>query len=79
MENEKPVEKPKKLSRQRIWQNKRLAEGKCVRCGAARNLYAQRCDACQAIETQRAREKIGFKEWKAGSRGRKPNIHKVTE
>jgi hypothetical protein len=78
MENENPLEKTKKLSRQRRWQNKRLAEGKCVRCGAARNLYAQRCDVCQAIETQRAREKIGFNEWKSGSRGRKPNIHKDT-
>lgn len=64
----------KKLSRQRQWQNKRLAAGCCVRCGAARNLYAQRCDACQRKETERARAKTGFKPWKAGGRGRKPII-----
>lgn len=62
----------KKLSRQRLWQNKRLADGCCVRCGAKRNLYAQRCDECQRKETARAREKTGFKPWKAGGRGRKP-------
>lgn len=62
----------KKLSRQRIWQKKMLANGCCVRCGAKRNLYAQRCDSCQAKETARAREKAGSKPWKAGGRGRKP-------
>ena len=67
----------KKLSRQRIWQNKRLAEGKCVRCGQPRNLYAQRCDACQNKETARAREKTGFKAWKAGGRGRQPMNNNV--
>ena len=60
------------LSRQRRWQNRRLAEGCCVRCGVKRNLYSQRCDDCQKRETERAREKNKCSAWKAGGRGRKP-------
>jgi len=67
----------KKPSRQRRWQNKRLADGKCVRCGASRTLYAQRCDECQAEETKRSREKNGCGEWKAGGRGRKPKCNQI--
>jgi len=78
MSNE-PVDQKPRISRQRLWQAKRLAEGRCVRCGKPRNLYAQRCDACQAIETQRIREKNQCKAWKAGGRGRKPkNCAEIT-
>lgn len=71
MSNEIVVE-VQKPSRQRLWQAKRLAEGKCVRCGKPRNLYKHRCDECQRAETQRTRERNNCKEWKAGGRGRKP-------
>lgn len=76
-DNEIVVEQPQQLSRQRRWQNKRLAEGRCVRCGAMRNLYSQRCDDCQTRETVRAREKNKCKAWKAGSRGRKPKAEQL--
>lgn len=77
MKDENPPKNPKKLSRQRLWQNKRLAQGCCVRCGKPRNLYAQRCDDCQQRETERARKKNGCHEWKAGGRGRTPNSHQI--
>jgi hypothetical protein len=43
-----------------------------VCCGAKRNLYSQRCDACQTQETERARNRNRCNPWKAGGRGRKP-------
>lgn len=61
-----------KMTRQRRWQNKRLAEGNCVCCGNKRNLYSQRCDPCQTLETARARNRNRCNAWKAGGRGRKP-------
>lgn len=66
-----------KMTRQRRWQNKRLAEGKCVCCGAKRNLYSQRCDACQTQETERARNRNRCNPWKAGGRGRKPKKESI--
>lgn len=79
MNNEILVPEAKPLSRQRKWQNRRLAEGRCVRCGQKRNLYAQRCDSCQSKETERAREKNECREWRTGSRGRRPKTHSETE
>jgi hypothetical protein len=66
-----------KMTRQRRWQNKRLSEGKCVCCGAKRNLYSQRCDACQTQETERARNRNRCNPWKAGGRGRKPKAEAI--
>ncbi len=35
-------------SRQREWQLKQVAAGKCKQCGKPRNLYAAYCDDCEA-------------------------------
>lgn len=69
---EKPGQNRPTLSRQRRWQIARLAAGLCVRCGSPRKHYSQRCDECQKSETNRAREKTGFRPWRQGGRGRKP-------
>ena len=35
------------ISRQRLWQLERVAEGKCQRDGKPRNRYATLCDGCE--------------------------------
>ena len=34
------------MSKQREWQRRMIAEGKCMSCAAPRNLYAAYCDDC---------------------------------
>ena len=46
----------KPVSRQRAWQQRKLAEGKCQRCGRKRRSYKWRCDACQKKVREAARK-----------------------
>lgn len=60
------------LSRQRLWQLKRIAEGKCPQCGVAKEAKTFLCPKCAKANAIRNREKSGFKPWKEGSKGRRP-------
>jgi len=46
----------KQLSRQRCWQKKMVAAGRCQTCGGPRNLYKQHCDFHGAQIGQRVRQ-----------------------
>ncbi len=49
--------KEKTLSRQRRWQIKMLADGRCTLCGKTRKRYTHRCDDCQTKWQTRQNEK----------------------
>jgi len=59
-------------SRQYEWSQKRVSEGKCANCGAPRNLYTTRCDACELVARRGIRKRLGNRPWKKGKRGRPP-------
>lgn len=44
------------MSRQREWQKRKLAEGKCKVCAKPRNRYACYCDDCQRRVNTRQNE-----------------------
>jgi lipopolysaccharide biosynthesis regulator YciM len=48
----------KPVSRQRNWQIRKLAEGKCQICGRKRDKYAWRCNPCQKQVRLRVRKKV---------------------
>jgi hypothetical protein len=62
------------MTKQRRWQLKKQAEGNCMTCGKPRNLYAERCDTCHAVERLRTRAACGHQPWREGGRGRPPLI-----
>jgi len=61
-------------SRQYRWQKKKIAEGRCARCGAKRNHYTILCDPCQLTNRVRQQERSGTKPWHKGKRGRPPKV-----
>ena len=61
-----------KISKQRRWQLKKKADGRCTQCGRDRNLYKSYCDDCQKKQTKLNRKRKGCKPWKPGNRGRPP-------
>lgn len=60
------------LSRQRLWQLKRVAEGKCPQCGSLKETKSFLCPKCAKTNAIKRRERDGFKPWKEGSAGRRP-------
>jgi hypothetical protein len=64
----------KKTSRQYRWQLKKIAEGKCARCGAKRTHYSVLCDACHIADRVRQQERSGSSPWQKGKRGRPPIV-----
>lgn len=52
--------------------DKILAEGKCINCGAARNLYSHHCDVCYSEMQNRRRKRLGMNPWTPGGKGRPP-------
>lgn len=66
----------KELSRQRKWQLKKVAEGKCAICAKPLKHYKGLCDehAVKARKSLRARN--GFQVGKAGMKGRPAIVKK---
>jgi len=58
------------------WDEKAIASGKCVRCGATRGSYARVCDPCAIRMRLYCRKRKGCKPWKKGGRGRPPFVAK---
>ena len=67
MSNE-PEQKP--LSRQRRWQLKKEAEGKCVTCGGGPLLSSRYCAKHLQATRERNRDRVGCNPWEPGGRGR---------
>lgn len=44
------------ISKQRRYQLRRKAEGKCTICGAKRKDYAEFCNGCQKLRTERLKK-----------------------
>jgi hypothetical protein len=63
-----------KTSRQYRWQQKKIAEGRCARCGAKRKHYTILCDSCQISNRVRYQQRVGTQPWHKGKRGRPPKI-----
>ena len=63
-----------KHSRQYRWQLKKIAEGRCARCGAQRKHYTVLCDQCQINDRVRQQKRTGSRPWHAGKRGRPPKV-----
>jgi hypothetical protein len=61
-------------SRQYQWQQKKIAEGRCARCGAKRKHYTILCDSCQISNRVRYQQRVGTQPWHKGKRGRPPKI-----
>ncbi len=70
----KPVIPFGQLSKQRQWQLRMIAEGKCGGCGKPRENYQQKCDDCTIKLRQHARRRAGCQPWEEGSRGRRPKV-----
>lgn len=60
------------VSRQRIYQLRRQAEGRCQRCGKALTLYAIECAKCHAWSVRYKRKARGCKPWRRNGPGRVP-------
>lgn len=60
------------MTRQRRWQLKRRAEGRCITCGRKRNLYKHHCDQCNGKHLLYQRKYHGHQPWRAGFAGRPP-------
>jgi len=43
------------VSRQREWQKKMIAKGRCRQCGSERTKYKELCDECNLKERERKR------------------------
>lgn len=67
----------RKISRQREWQIKKIAEGKCSSCGKPRTLSKYVCNDCLKKRREYQRKKVGCRPYKPGGRGRIPLERKV--
>jgi len=70
------------VSRQRIWQLRKYAEGKCVICGAGATT-AQHCDAhaqqARVLSRETARNRLGCKRRNLNSRSYKIESSRVRD
>lgn len=67
---------PKELSRQRLFQKKRSAQGLCELCGGVLDdTYSGRCTPCMKKQVDRNRPPA-YQPWKPGSVGRVPLWYK---
>lgn len=69
MSNE-PEQKP--ISKQRQWQLKKQAEGKCVTCGSGSLVSKQHCEKHLLEARARNRARMGCGQWVPGGPGRPP-------
>jgi len=62
------------VSRQRVWQLQRTAEGLCQQCGVnPRSEHSTAfCVECQDSNRERNRKRIGSQPWRPGGPGRPP-------
>jgi len=60
------------ISHQRRWQIRKTSEDRCQICGEETNLYKLVCDRHSEANRRRTRARLGYNEWKPGSRGRPP-------
>jgi hypothetical protein len=68
---------PKPVSRQRAWQLRMKASGRCILCGKPRGNCWDRCDPCQAKVTAAVRKRTGCQPWQPGKPGRPPACHSI--
>jgi DNA-binding XRE family transcriptional regulator len=61
-------------TKQRTWQKRMIAEGKCATCGAPRNHYAAQCDDCNEKRRLATRMKRTGSPKRLDKRGRHPLI-----
>jgi len=66
------VELPGKMTRQRLWQLRKRAQGRCQSCGKPRNHYALYCDKCALGRREYMRKKRGSKPYDKDHVGRPP-------
>jgi hypothetical protein len=62
------------------WQRRKVAEGRCKRCGEPRgepSHYTTMCDACMLKQRRRQSERKGFKPWRPGGIGRPPRVREA--
>ena len=62
------------VSRQRIWQKVKQAEGMCMRCGKPALEGSGLCEKHLLEQRQRQRKLKGCQAWKPGGPGRPPKI-----
>lgn len=64
----------KPVSKQRRWQLKMVAAGRCSQCGKARKSYKDLCNACAVKRRALNRRQVGCRPQAAGKRGRPPFV-----
>lgn len=62
------------VSRQRLYQIRKAAEGLCIICAKPVTHYAMECDDCRPKNAAQIRRRLGLKPWRQGSPGRKPYV-----
>ena len=62
------------MTRQRRWQRRKIAEGRCQICGRQRGIYADYCDECGIKTRLQKRQSAGCNRWQEGHRGRPPYL-----
>ena len=60
------------VSRQLVYQQRRLEEGACRQCGQDRDDDTVMCDRCLVLNRERMRERTGSQPWRPGGPGRPP-------
>lgn len=64
---------PEHISRQRRWQLKQQAAGRCTNCGAERYPQSKTyCLRCLRQVRENSRRRNGHRPWRRGSHGRPP-------
>jgi predicted amidophosphoribosyltransferase len=61
-------------SRQYRWQLKKIAEGRCVRCGKKRKHYRRLCDSCELKHRLYRRKRFDAQPWSSDKRGCPPRV-----
>jgi predicted amidophosphoribosyltransferase len=58
------------MTKQRLWQLKQKALGRCTQCGRPRDDYAERCAPCRRESTNRERENYHARKLRNARQGR---------
>jgi cytochrome c5 len=67
------------MTRQRKYQLKRKAEGRCAQCGNEELLIANHCHKCHEKQLAYARKRNGHNPWEPGKVGRPPKYGRGRE
>lgn len=67
----------KPVSRQRRWQLKMIAGGRCSQCGNLRKHYRDFCDPCEIKHREFNRRRLGCRPHVKGKPGRPPFVRGI--